>query len=64
MSTFNIIVSIDTDEAEAFVAWLIERGHKAKIGDSTANYVDGVSTSNSNEADEIMNGLWNDYCNA
>lgn len=63
MSTYEIIISVDTPEAEDFATWLEEQGHSVKVGDSTGNYVDGVWASTDDEASEIMNGLWESYCN-
>lgn len=64
MSTYEIIIAVDTPEAEEFATWLEEQGHSAKVGDSTGNYADGVWASSDSEADEIMNRLWGDYCNS
>jgi hypothetical protein len=62
--THEIEIACDTVEAEQFRDWLIAQGHSAKIGRSTGNYVDGMWTSTDTEANEIMNGLWSDYCNS
>ena len=61
--THSIEVANDTPEAEEFVAWLKNRGHDATVGRS-GNYVDGVWTSCSAEASDIMRGLWQGYCNS
>ena len=62
-TTYEIELACDTVESEQFRDYLIAQGHTAKIGNSTGNYVDGMSTRNP-EANEIMNDLWGAYCNA
>ena len=66
MSTYAIEIAFDacgTEEAaQEFAAWLNEKGHDAKVGNSTGSYVDGRSTSNDEEAREIMNNLWDEFC--
>lgn len=62
MSTYEIIIAVDTPEVEEFAAWLEDQGHSAKVGDGTGDYIDGVWTSSDAEANEIMNRLWDDYC--
>lgn len=61
-TTYRIEIASDHHEAEQFCAWLSARGHDAKIGNSTGNYVDGVRTTD-NDANEIMRALWDAYCN-
>ena len=60
--SYEIEIAVDTPEAEQFRDWLIAQGHDAKIGRSTGNYVDGVSTSDP-EANDIMRALWDAYGN-
>jgi hypothetical protein len=62
MDTYKIELAVDSTEAEEFCAWLAERGHDAKIGRTTGNYVDGKWTSTSTDANEIMERLWSEYC--
>ena len=62
MSKYEIKVSSDMEEGEPFVKWLNEHGQSAEMSDSTGNYVDGVCTSIDEGANEIMRGLWEDYC--
>lgn len=62
MKKYQIEVSCDSNEGEAFVAWLKAQGHDAKLGTSTGEYIDGVSTTDI-EANEIMTQLWEEYCN-
>lgn len=61
-TTYNVEISNDTTEAEEFAAWLNARGHNAKIGRSTGNYINGEWTSSNTDANEIMNRLWSEYC--
>lgn len=58
----NIIISSDNDEAEQFAAWLNQHGHRATVGSSTGNYVNGSCTSSDAEDNETMRNLWNSYC--
>jgi hypothetical protein len=62
--TYKIEIACDGIEGEEFAAWLRSKGHDAFVGRSTAGYVDGEWTSHNDDAKEIMNRLWNDYCNA
>lgn len=68
MSTYTIEIAFDscgTEEgAHEFAAWLNEKGHTAKIGNSTGSYVDGRWTCSDEEAREIMNSLWDEFCNS
>lgn len=64
MMTYTIEIACDNPEAEAFAEWLKAQGHDAKVGRSTGNYVDGSWTSNNAAANEIMNDLWDQYCNS
>ena len=59
----KIEIDCDCIEAEEFCAWLNAHGHDAKIGRSTANYIDGVWTSTNDDARATMNALWSAYCN-
>jgi len=58
----EIEIAVDTTEAQAFCNWLNEHGHRATIGHTTGNYVDGVWTSDDNDANDTMNRLWDKYC--
>lgn len=66
MTTYTIEIAFDasgTEEAaQEFATWLNEQGHDARVGNSTGSYVDGRSTSNDEDAREIMNNLWNEFC--
>lgn len=62
MFNFNIELAMDHPEAEQFAAWLKQRGHNAKIGRSTGNYVDGQWTSTDESARTTLDRLWNEYC--
>lgn len=62
-NTHEIEIAVDHTEAEEFCAWLNEQGHSATVGRYTGNYVDGEWTSSSAEAGEILNTLWDEYCN-
>lgn len=64
VASHDIELSIDTEYAEAFAAWLRARGHAVRIGRSTGSYIDGAWTSADCEANEIMRDLWDAYCNA
>lgn len=64
MSNHEIIIAVDAHEAEEFAAYLNAKGHDARVGNSTGNYVDGVCTDHDAEASETMNSLWEQYCNA
>mgnify|MGYP006277493791 FL=1 len=59
----TIQIAVDHVEAEQFAAWLNAQGHSATIGNSTGNYVNGAWTGCNADANEIMNGLWDAYCN-
>jgi hypothetical protein len=61
-ATHRIEIACDCAEAEQFRDWLIARGHDAYIGRSTGTYVDGAWTSSNEEANEISNCLWTEYC--
>ena len=63
MELYTIEVAGDTEEGEEFVAWLNEHGHTAKLGRTSADYIDGVDTSDI-EANEIMRDLYSEYCSA
>lgn len=62
MKKYQIEVSCDSNEGAEFVACLNAQGHNAKLATTTDGYIDGVSTTD-NDANEIMNDLWNAYCN-
>ena len=61
---YQIEIASDTIEAEEFCYYLNKNGHDAIIGNTTGNYVDGNCTNSDIDANEIMNGLWSDYCNS
>lgn len=65
---YKIEIAFDicgTEEgAHEFAAWLNEKGHDAKVGNSTGSYVDGRWTHIDQEASEIMNLLWYEFCNS
>lgn len=58
----SIELSIDTEDADAFAAWLRDRGHAVRIGRSTGSYIDGAWTSSDCEANKIMRALWESFC--
>lgn len=62
----KIRVSIDgcgtSTERDAFVAWLISKGHDAGASDSTGSYVDGRWTSSDDDAQQTLNALWDEFC--
>lgn len=60
---YKIEIACDHHDAVTFCDWLKENGHDAKIGRSTGNYVDGSWTSQNDDAREILNALWDEYCN-
>jgi len=62
-NTHKIEIAVDHAEADEFCAWLNTQGHTATVGRSTGNYVDGDWTSSDQAAGDILNGLWDDYCN-
>jgi hypothetical protein len=73
MEKYRIEIAFDTNEVEAFCAWLNEQGHDAWIGKSTGSYIDGDWTSHYTEeginsehpySEEIMRELWEGYCNS
>lgn len=63
IQSYKIEIASDTTESNEFLAWLIEAGHDASIGNSTGNYVDGIWTSTDENANKIMRDLWESYCN-
>lgn len=63
-NSHTIEIAQDNAEAAQFCAWLVDQGHRATVGRSTGNYVDGKWTSTDDTASEIMAQLWNDYCNS
>jgi hypothetical protein len=63
MTTYQIEIACDSIEAEEFVAWLNKKGHDAEVGNSTENYIDCICTHHDLEMNEIMNALWDEYCN-
>lgn len=63
MKFYEIEIAVDNPEADQFCEWLNSKGHSASVGDSTGNYIDGELTGNSVEANEVMNNLWDEYCN-
>lgn len=62
-TALSIEVSCDTTEAAEFCAWLVSKGHNASVGNTTANFINGVSTSNDSDANDTMRALWDAYCN-
>lgn len=63
MKKHKIEIAVDHLEGSKFVAWLNKNGHDAAIGSSTGNYVDGEWTSSDDDANQILNNLWDKYCN-
>lgn len=59
---YTIILACDATESEEFSAWLEQKGHDVSIGNSTGSYVDGIWTQHDENASEIMNLLWDEYC--
>lgn len=62
MKTYKIEIAVDTERAEDFAAWLNAQGHDAHVGTSTGDYIDGEWTSADEQANEIMQDLWDGYC--
>lgn len=62
--SYQVKVAYDQEEGREFVQWLIEQGHQAELGGDTGSYIDGVHTATDSGANETMNRLWADYCNA
>ena len=62
MGLHEIVISVDTNEGAEFAMWLRQRGHSARVGTSTGNYIDGVWTSTDEAANQIMGNLWDRYC--
>lgn len=58
--THEIVLAVDTPEAESFAQWLRDQGHDAAVGRTTGNYVDGMSDE---ESSEILQSLWTGFCN-
>lgn len=57
--TYEIIVSPTAhNDAKLFVKWLRVRGHEAKLGDDSRDYVDGEWTQNDDEARDVFETLW------
>ena len=63
MKKHKIEIAVDHHEGSKFVAWLNKNGHDAALGSSTGNYVDGERTSSDDDANQILNTLWDKYCN-
>lgn len=63
MEAYDIEIAADHTESQEFSNFLNRLGHTATIGSTTANRIDGESTSNSADANEIMRQLWEDFCN-
>ena len=59
----KIEIAVDNENAEEFATWLQGQGHDAHVGTSTGNYIDGTWTATDEQANEIMRGLWDRYCN-
>ena len=63
MTTYRLEVACNTLQGAEFVQWLNEKGHDAKLGNSTGDYVNGEITSNQEApAGEIMRSLWTEFC--
>jgi hypothetical protein len=62
-TTYQIELAVDSCEVEEFNQWLNNHGHQSKIGNSTANYVNGVCTYMDEHANTILNQFWDNYCN-
>lgn len=58
----KIEIACDAVEATEFVEWLQGRGHDAIVGETTGNFIDGVHTSSSINANDILADLWAEYC--
>lgn len=58
----EISISIDHDESVQFVNWLNANGYDAKIGVNSGNYVGSVCTSHDEDANRLLNNLWENYC--
>ncbi len=58
---YNIKVARGHRDGDQFIAWLNEKGHRAKESDNDANYVNGWPTSDHEVEDNIINALWNEY---
>ena len=58
----KVLVARDHIEAEKFVGWLNSEGYRAKIGSDTHHRIDGRDTHTDDEAHEMMQSLWNRYC--
>ncbi|MBZ5486923.1 hypothetical protein HW452_05225 [Halomonas aquamarina] len=56
MTTYNVVIAADQNEAEEYAAWLIEQGHTAVVGNTTRTTIDGQQN------DVVSEQLWNDYC--
>lgn len=63
MKKYNIIIAVDTNKKQEFVAWLNQQGHDATVGTSTGTYIDGVCTNHDIGANEIYKLIWEKYCN-
>ena len=64
MKKYKIEIAVDNAEGKEFVAWLNKNGHNASLGTSTGNYINGDWTSTDENANQILNNLWNKYCNS
>ena len=64
MKKYKIEIAVDNAEGKEFVAWLNKNGHDASLGTSTGNYINGDWTSTDENANQILNDLWNKYCNS
>jgi len=62
MKKHIIEVSRYSYQSAPFVDWLNDHGHDASLGNTTGNYIDGVSTSHDWSANDIMTVLWESYC--
>jgi len=74
MEKYRIEIAVDTNEAEAFCAWLNEQGHDAWIGRSTGSYIhsecppfyieEGINSEPPYSEEDIIGELWTAFCNS
>jgi len=56
----TVIITIDAHEAVEFELWLESKGYNVEYGIESA--IDGVGCSCDEDANNIHNELWNNYC--
>jgi hypothetical protein len=61
--SYRIEVSNENDFCEEFVEWLNAKGHDASVCKNDCGSIEGYSNLFSHEYSEIMNELWEAYCN-